>query len=71
MSWERVVSNLAFEKLMELIVGEASYADFIVVGMLHFFKVLDEDIYGRVVKAGPDCGKLYEACKQWLERDDH
>ena len=56
---------------MELIVGEASYADFIVVGMLHFFKVLDEDIYGRVVKAGPDCGKLYEACKQWLERDDH
>jgi len=48
-----------------------SYADFVIVGMIHFFKVVDEDIYNRVVKAEPEFGKLYDACKQWLDRDDH
>ena len=49
----------------------ASYADFVVVGMLHFFKVIDESIYERVVATEPECGKLYDACKPWLERDDY
>lgn len=49
----------------------ASYADFVIVGMLHFFNRVDEAIFERVVKTEPECGKLYDACKQWLERDDH
>jgi hypothetical protein len=42
-----------------------------IVGALHFFKVIEEDGYLRVVKIDPAYGKLYEASKQWLERDDH
>jgi hypothetical protein len=49
----------------------ASYADFMIVGALHFFKVIEEDGYLRVVKIDPAYGKLYDASKQWLERDDH
>jgi hypothetical protein len=49
----------------------ASYADFVIVGMLQFFKEVDEDIYERLVKAEPEFGKLYDVCKQWLERNDH
>ena len=49
----------------------ASYADFMIVAMIHFFKVIHEDNYDRVVKAEPEIGKHYDACKRWLERDDH
>jgi hypothetical protein len=42
-----------------------------VVGMLHFFKIVDQAIYDRVVKTEPELGKLYDSCKQWLERDGH
>jgi hypothetical protein len=47
----------------------ASYADFVVVGMLHFFKLVDESLYERMVKTEPEFEKLYGACKLWLERD--
>ena len=42
-----------------------------IVGALHFLKAVEEDIYQRVVKIDPAYGKLYDASKQWLERDDH
>ena len=42
-----------------------------IVGALRFLKVIEEDIYQRVVKIDPAYGKLYDASKQWLERDDH
>ena len=54
-----------------LTTSSVSYADFVIVGMLHFFKVIDESIYDRVIKTEPECGKLYDACKPWLERDGH
>jgi hypothetical protein len=41
------------------------------VGWLHFYKVIEEDLYKRVVEIEPALGKLYDASKQWLERDDH
>jgi hypothetical protein len=41
------------------------------VGMLRFFRVLDEEIFEKTVKACPEAGKLYDACSKWLERDDH
>jgi hypothetical protein len=49
----------------------ASYADFVIVGMIHFLKVADEETYERLVKTEPEFRKLYDVCKQWLERDDH
>ncbi|TVY36989.1 Glutathione S-transferase-like protein [Lachnellula occidentalis] len=48
-----------------------SYADFVIVGWLRFFKVIDEKLYERVVSIEPAFGTLYDASKQWLERDDH
>lgn len=42
-----------------------------IAGTLQFYKVVDEAMYERVVKTAPEYGKLYDACKQWLERDGH
>jgi hypothetical protein len=58
-----------FVKKMLLTKTSASYADFVVVGMLHFFKLVDESLYERMVKTEPEFEKLYGACKLWLERD--
>ncbi|KAH9213322.1 putative glutathione S-transferase [Leptodontidium sp. 2 PMI_412] len=48
-----------------------SYADFVVVGFLQFFKVIEEDMYQRLIKVDPALGEVYDACKPWLERDGH
>ncbi|TVY83084.1 Glutathione S-transferase-like protein [Lachnellula suecica] len=48
-----------------------SYADFVVVGLLQFYKVIDEKMFQRVVEIEPVLGKLYDASKPWLERDGH
>ena len=42
-----------------------------IVGALRFLKVIEEDIYQRVVKIETAYGKLYDASRLWLERDDH
>ncbi|KAH8679078.1 hypothetical protein BGZ60DRAFT_428882 [Tricladium varicosporioides] len=51
--------------------GTPSYADFVVVGFLQFQKVIDERFLERLVKIEPTLGKLYDACKPWLERDNY
>jgi len=48
-----------------------SYADFVILGWLQFFKTIDVKLYERVVSIEPAFGTLYDASKQWLERDDH
>lgn len=48
-----------------------SYADFIIVSAIEWVKRTDEADFGRLVGEYPLCGKLHEACKPWLERDDH
>ena len=51
---------------------QASYSDFIVVGFLQFMRrVGEEDVFGRMVKMHPELSELYEACGEWLKRDDH
>ena len=52
---------------------EPSYADFVVVGMMRMFERL-----GRLdewIEAGGEDGKelrrCFEACRGWMERDDH
>lgn len=53
------------------VLGETvSYADFILVGALHFFKRLGERVYERFVEMEPALRRLYEASGQWLYRDD-
>ena len=48
-----------------------SYADFIVVGALHFLKRIEARLYERFISIEPAFGKLYEACEVWLARDSH
>jgi hypothetical protein len=43
----------------------------VIVGWLHFFKAIDEALYKRVASIDRSYERLYDACKGWLERDDH
>lgn len=54
-----------------MLTGIVSYADFVIVGSLRHLRRIDESLYGRVVEIEPRLGTLYNACKLWLERDDH
>ncbi|KAL8840315.1 MAG: hypothetical protein Q9170_001399 [Blastenia crenularia] len=49
---------------------EVSYADFILVGAMMFLKRIDERFYGKFVGVDPAFGRLFEAVKPWLEKDD-
>ena len=47
-----------------------SYADFIFVSMLRSMKHIDEDMFEACLALDPTFPKLYDACKQWLEREN-
>ncbi|CAI6248900.1 unnamed protein product [Periconia digitata] len=47
-----------------------SYADFILVSFLHFVKRIDENVYQRYLDFDPAFATVYEACRQWLVKDD-
>ncbi|KAI4169574.1 MAG: hypothetical protein LQ343_005594 [Gyalolechia ehrenbergii] len=51
-------------------VEEVTYADLVVVGLLHYFRRLEGGVYERVVGMEPALGELYRACGEWWERDD-
>lgn len=53
--------------------GEASYADLILAGFWAFLNKLDKggDLFGRVMGVGEVFGKHWEACQEFLERDDY
>ena len=40
------------------------------MSMLHFMKRVNEPAFERFLRLDPAFGKVYEACKQWLEKDD-
>ena len=48
-----------------------SYTDFVIVSLLHYAKRVDEAVYERAVAIEPSLRIVYDASKQWLERDDH
>ena len=50
---------------------QVSYADFILVGFLHFLKRIDISMYERAVDLDPALKTVYEASQKWLSRDDH
>lgn len=49
---------------------EVSYADFILVSLLHMMKRLDEGVFERYMKIDEALPRVYEACGEWLERED-
>ena len=57
------------ERLMRVVL--VSYADFVFVGFLTFMKRIDEKVYEKLVEMEPEFGRVYEACGEWLKRDDH
>lgn len=38
--------------------------------MLHFFKCANEDIFKRFLEMDDTFPKIYDASKQWLEKQD-
>lgn len=48
-----------------------SYADFIILGMIHFVRRIHEDLYQRAIAAEPALKTLYDASAAWLQRDDY
>jgi hypothetical protein len=51
-----------------------SYADFVWVGVLRFFEILGDEELGLLAGMGEDRAchvALLEACRPWLEREDH
>jgi hypothetical protein len=44
----------------------------VVLSWLEFYKSIDKErLFDKVVKMEPVLGRLYEAGKPWLERNDH
>ncbi|KAL8851802.1 MAG: hypothetical protein Q9221_003316 [Calogaya cf. arnoldii] len=65
------IGALVKEKGGPFILGDtASYADFVLVSGMHAFGRADSKILEKWVEIEPACGRLYDASKQWLERDD-
>lgn len=66
----KVVGEWLREKEGPYFLGETvSYADFIFVGMLHFMRRIDEELYRRYCGFDKAFERLYEACGEWLKRD--
>lgn len=59
--------KLVMLALMERLV---SYADFVLVSFLHWFKLGDDKIFDRLVSFDPALKTVYDACSKWLERCD-
>ncbi|KAF5013141.1 hypothetical protein FDECE_861 [Fusarium decemcellulare] len=77
-AWER--SRPKFEKVAEALretdgpffLGTTvSFADFILVGFLHFLKRAAGDEEFRRVEEWPEIVALYQACAKWLQRDSY
>ncbi|KAI4218930.1 MAG: hypothetical protein L6R36_008669 [Xanthoria steineri] len=66
------IGLLLKEKGGPFVLGETvSYADFVLVSGMHWLKKSGGSTFERFVQIEPACGTLYDASKQWLERDDH
>jgi len=60
------VSMLSRRSLMIIV----SYADFVILSWLQFFKTIDEKLLEKVIGVEPKLGELYDAGKPWLTRVD-
>lgn len=48
-----------------------SYADFLIVGFLEWCRCVKGGNFERVVGIDPALQDVYDACRPWLERNDH
>ncbi|KAL9020062.1 MAG: hypothetical protein Q9185_002676 [Variospora sp. 1 TL-2023] len=83
--WEKIEADTAWAEAAPALTGfgdvlrekggpfvlgaEPSYADFIVVAVMQFMRAAGEGIFERFVGTDEALGRLYEASKQWLEKD--
>ena len=77
-AWEKAESHLKaggdmFKKNGgPFLQGETvTFADMIIIGAIQFAKRIDGSIYERIVSIEPALGKLMDASKDLLERDNH
>ncbi|KAL8747284.1 MAG: hypothetical protein Q9190_000828 [Brigantiaea leucoxantha] len=49
--------------------GKVSYADFLIVAWLQFFRRMGEGVFERVVEMEPALGRVYEASRGWMKKD--
>jgi hypothetical protein len=49
---------------------QVSYADFIFVSSMQFFKSVDISLFERLVALDPIFVRLYDASEEWLKRAD-
>ncbi|KAA8625310.1 glutathione S-transferase [Pyrenophora tritici-repentis] len=75
--WEKVkgpvleVGNLLRQHGGPFFLGEtASYADFILVSMQHCVKRANEDVYEKLMALDYALPQVYQASKQWLEKEN-
>lgn len=65
------VGDLLREKEGPFFLGETvSYADFIFVTLLQMFKRVDEGVFERYLALDETFPKVFEACKQWMDKQD-
>ena len=50
--------------------SEVSYGDFTIVSVFECVERTSKEDYGKLMALDPSFGKLHEACRVWLERDD-
>jgi glutathione S-transferase len=48
---------------------QATYSDFVVVGLLHAMRVVDEDVWKRVCQY-PGFKRIYDGCAPFMEKRD-
>lgn len=79
-AWEAATPGLdALEVLMgdhkvdqgPFVLGsQVSYADFVVVAVLEGFRRIGQDLFDKVVNGRDALRGVWEACGEWMERDD-
>lgn len=50
--------------------SRVSYADFVIVAVLEGFRRVGQDLFERIVESREGLRGVWEACGEWLERDD-
>lgn len=50
--------------------SRVSYADFVIVAVLEGFRRVGQDLFERIVERREGLRGVWEACVEWLERDD-
>jgi hypothetical protein len=70
-SWAIPVSLTEMQESYSAHIFTASYADFVVAGVIHCMKRVTEEAYTNVLSLDPALEPLYKACWKYLERDDY